>query len=66
MTNREKLIELLQERDGKVKLEEISRLIGKTPLGHPCPDSFWCPGAYDSCCEKCAAKWLNEEARDDK
>ena len=58
MTNREKLIELLTERNGEVKSTHIKRFIYGSPL-------IYCEH-YDRCedyrsCNECVAKWLNEE-----
>lgn len=63
MTNREKLIDLLTEKDGKVNIEEIDLLLEESPLGISCPYTFKCEDA-DNSCDVCAAKWLNEEAKE--
>ena len=59
MTNREKLIELLTERDGKVDSRSLRTFLAKDPLVH-CFSTPWCE-QYDDC-DECVAKWLNEEA----
>lgn len=58
MTNREKLIELLTEKDGKVQAEELFDLISTCSFYSDEDDCFGC--LKD--CNICVAKWLNEEA----
>lgn len=60
MTNREKLIELLTERNGEVESVRITMFIDDSPLTH-CKHFDRCED-YRSCNE-CVTKWLNEEAQ---
>lgn len=66
MTNREKLIELLTEKDGKVNSFEIGFFLAESPLIMNCKGmenrgKYRC-GKYKSCTE-CVTTWLNEEAK---
>ena len=66
MTNREKLISLLTEKDGKVRMFEIGIFLTKSPLIEDCKGVVNC-GAYRCLkyisCTKCVTAWLNEEAK---
>ena len=62
MTNREKLIELLAEKDGKVDIKAIDELIDCSPFRKRCSVYFNCDG--DIKCSVCASQWLNKEAKE--
>lgn len=59
MTNREKLIDLLTERDGEVDSLQIGGFLEESPLMLDCP--YPCK---DLSCNRCTATWLNEEAKE--
>lgn len=61
MTNREKLIELLTEKDGKVDLYRLVDLLNDSPLVY-CSSTEKC-GTFSACCE-CFTDWLNKEAKE--
>ena len=61
MTNREKLIDLLQEKDGKVNYPALRSLLLTSPLDFYC-ETTRCKDAQDNC-SICAARWLNEEVK---
>lgn len=61
MTNREKLIELLTEKDGKVNYPALRSLLLVSPINFYC-EVARCKGANNNC-SICTAQWLNEEAK---
>ena len=61
MTNREKLIELLTEKDEKVNYPALRSLLLSSPLDFYC-ETDRCEDAQNNC-SICATKWLNEEAQ---
>ena len=64
MTNREKLIELLTEKDGKVGYTMIRNLLSISPFDdYYCLNDTRCEDAHCNC-SICAAKWLNMEAKE--
>lgn len=62
MTNREMLIDLLTEKDGKVNYPAIRHLLLTSPLDFYC-ETERCEDAHNNC-SICTAKWLNEEAKE--
>lgn len=67
MTNKEKLIELLQEKDGRVNVFGIGCFLTESPLIEQCKGMENCGtyrcGKYKSCTD-CVTAWLNEEAKE--
>ena len=61
MTNKQKLINLLHEQDGKVDAVQIKNFIDNSPLTH-CKFFNRCNDF--TTCKTCVAHWLNEECED--
>ena len=62
MTNREKLIELLTEKDGKVNYPAIRSFLSTSPLDFYC-ETDRCEDAHNNC-SICTTQWLNKEAEE--
>jgi len=68
MTNREKLIELLTERDGMVDVIALDEFFAHSPFsisfdGGEIKCGIECK-SDNRLCFKCEAEWLNEEAKE--
>ncbi len=59
MTNREKLIDLLTEKDGEVDIKSFADFLGAFAC-EICP----CECHRRGSCERHFAKWLNKEAKE--
>lgn len=62
MTNREKLIVLLTEKNGKVSYPALRSLLSASPLDFYCQTER-CEDAHNNC-SVCTVQWLNEEAKE--
>lgn len=62
MTNREKLIDLLTECDGKVDVIAIDRFLFYSPLNVDGRKCMRCEVGKG--CSICTARWLNGEAKE--